>query len=94
MATPISRSVAAKPHNVKSCSLAAEVQDPRNPCQFRGSNGHEVTFMATRAQVVGNCGRHCHLEPHLTLRVLAEDALHDTISKQLRSTPYVWCNGV
>lgn len=68
MATPpISRSVAAKPHNVKRCSLAAEVQDPGNPCQLRGTNAHEVSFMETRVQIFGNCGRHCHLEPHLTL---------------------------
>lgn len=64
---PISRSVAAKPHNVKRCSLAAEVQDPGNPCQLRGTNAHEVAFVAAWAQVFGNCGRHCHFEPHLTL---------------------------
>lgn len=65
--TPISRSVAAKPHNVKRCSLAAEVQVPENPCQLRGTNAHEVTYIEIRAQIFGNCGRHCHLEPHLIL---------------------------
>lgn len=64
MATPpISRSVAAKPHNVKRCSLAAEAKDPGNPCQLRGTIAHEVASMEARVQNLGNCCRHCHLEP-------------------------------
>lgn len=94
MATPpISRSVAAKPHNVKRCSLAAEVQDPGNPCQLRGTNAHEVAFMEARVQIFGNCGRHCHLEPHLTLPCSYTRCASGTISEKVRCTPCVWCNG-
>lgn len=86
--TPISRSVAAKPYNVKRCSLAAEVQVPGNPCQLRGTNAHEVTFMEVRAQTFGNCCRHCHLEPHL---ILPCSYTRGTISEKERCTPRVWC---
>lgn len=63
----VSRSVVAKPHNVKRCSLAAEVQDPGNPCQLRGTIAHEVALVEARAQISGNRSRHCHAQTHLTL---------------------------
>lgn len=70
MAHPISRSVVAKPHNVKRCSLAAEIQDPGNPCQLRGTIAQEAAFVEARAQIFGNRSRHCHLEPHLTAELV------------------------
>lgn len=67
MAHRISRSVVAKPHNVKRCSLAAEVQDPQdpgNPCQLRGTIAHEVDFVEARAQISGTRSRPCHIQTH------------------------------
>lgn len=49
--------------------------------------------MEARAQIFGNCGRHCHSNHTRFCRARTQNALRGTISEKERCTPCVWFYG-